>query len=161
MKGLRQERNWSQEQLAEFSGLGLRTIQRIESSHRAGLDSLAALAAAFKIEVAALQRELAMDKMSHEWKKRPAWVRGLFFGSGRIQMDKRQHKIFEVFAVVAGGVFILAGLFSDSIRFVPADARIPLLACASLLFLAAYLMSVIVRIGDQYTVWPWIDSNED
>lgn len=157
MKGLREERNWSQEQLADLSGLGLRTVQRIESSHKAGRDSLAALAATFGIEVAALERELAMDKASSEWKKRPLWVRGLFFGSGRIRMDKRQHKIVEVFAVIAGGIFVASGLFSASSIFIPADAKVPLLVCGSLLFLAAYLMSVAARIGDQHSVWPWID----
>jgi len=36
MKELRKDRNWSQEQLAELSGLSLRTIQRIESGNRVG-----------------------------------------------------------------------------------------------------------------------------
>jgi len=142
MKGLRENRNWSQEQLAELSGLSLRTIQRIEGSNTAGSDSLAALAAAFDIEVVALERELAMDKSSSEWKKRPAWVRGLFFGSGRIQMGRLQHKKVEVVALIAGVVFVAGG--------VPGG---------SFLFLAAYLMTVISRVGDQHNVWPWVDSN--
>ena len=160
MKGLRQDRNWSQEQLAEMSGLGLRTIQRIESGDKAGAESLAALSATFGIEIAHLERELAMDKTSNEWKKRPAWVRGLFFGSGRVQMDKRQHRMLEVFAITAGIVFVAAVLFGASKIFIPGSAKVPLLVCGSLMFLAAYLMSVIGRVGDRFSVWPWVNPNE-
>jgi transcriptional regulator with XRE-family HTH domain len=73
MKALRQERKWSQEQLADFSGLSLRTIQRIESSNKAGYESLRALASAFEIEISALELELAMDKSSSGWQRRPGW----------------------------------------------------------------------------------------
>ncbi len=44
-------RGWSQEQLAERSGLSVRTIQRIENGQAPGLASTAALAAAFGIDV--------------------------------------------------------------------------------------------------------------
>jgi transcriptional regulator with XRE-family HTH domain len=161
MKGLREERNWSQEKLAALSGLSLRTIQRIEGSNRVGFDSLAALAATFEIEVVALERALAMDKTSSEWKKRPAWVRGLFLGSDRIQMNRQQHKKVELVAVIAGAVFVATGVFGTSGIFVPASTKVPLLVCGSLLFLAAYLMAVIVRVGDQYGVWPWVVSDAE
>ena len=157
MKGLRRERNWSQEQLAELSGLSLRTIQRIEGSNRAGPDSLAALAATFEIEKAALERELALDKASNEWKKRPAWVRGLFFGSGRIRMDRLQHKKLEVVALIAGSVFFANGVLGAAGIFVPESKTVPLLVFGSIMFLGAYLMSVISRVGDHYGVWPWVD----
>ncbi len=120
IKGLRQERNWSQEQLAEFSGLGLRTIQRMESSNRVSFETLGALAAAFDIEMVALEQALAMNKTSSEWKKRPAWVRGLFLGSSRIQMDRQQHKKVEVVAVIAGIVFVAAGVLGALGSFVAA-----------------------------------------
>ncbi len=67
MKALRRERKWSQEQLADLSGLSLRTIQRIEGSDRAGYTSLRALASAFEIEISDLELELAMDKSSSGW----------------------------------------------------------------------------------------------
>jgi transcriptional regulator with XRE-family HTH domain len=157
MKGLREERNWSQEQLAESSGLSLRTIQRIEGSNTAGSDSMEALAAAFDIEVVALERELAMEKSSSEWKKRPAWVRGLFIGSGRIQMDRLQHKKVEVVALIAGSVFFANGVLGAAGIFVPESKTVPLLVFGSIMFLGAYLMSVISRVGDHYGVWPWVD----
>ena len=161
MKGLRENRCWSQEQLAELSGLSLRTIQRIEGSNRVSLDSMIALAAAFEIDVVTLERELAMDKTSSEWKKRPAWVRGLFLGSSRIQMDRQQHKKVEVVAAIAGVVVVAAGIFGALEKFVTASALVPFLIFGSLLILAAYLMSISVRVGDEYSVWPWLDSNTE
>ena len=158
MKELRQERGWSQEQLADLSGLSLRTVQRIEASNKAGYESLRALALAFEIDVSALQLELAMDKSSSGWKGRHAWVRVVFFGSGRIRMDSHQHHLVEKFAVVAGMAFVIVGLFASNGTFAPESARVPMRVFASLMFLSAYLMSLIIRIGDRYSVWPWLDT---
>lgn len=46
----REMRQWSQEQLAEISGLNVRTIQRIEQGLSASLDTRRALARAFEFE---------------------------------------------------------------------------------------------------------------
>jgi transcriptional regulator with XRE-family HTH domain len=157
VKELRQQRSWSQERLADLSGLSLRTVQRVEACNRAGHESRRALALAFDIDIAALELELAMNKSSRGWKKRPAWVRAIFFGSGRIRMSKRQHVIVEKFSVFAGIAFIAAGLFGTNGTFAPESAKVPMLLFASLLFLSAYLMSLFIRIGDRYSVWPWVD----
>jgi len=45
----RLEKEWSQDQLARYSGLSTRTIQRIESGQKVGLESLKCLAAVFEI----------------------------------------------------------------------------------------------------------------
>jgi transcriptional regulator with XRE-family HTH domain len=52
--GLRKQRSWSQDELAVASGLNLRTVQRIERSGSASLQSKKALAAAFNIDVSDL-----------------------------------------------------------------------------------------------------------
>ena len=57
IRKLRLQRGWSQEQLAEFSGLSIRIIQRIERGQRAGLDTLKSLAAVFEVPLASLQPE--------------------------------------------------------------------------------------------------------
>lgn len=46
----RTERLWSQEQLAQASGLGLRTIQRLESRGSASSESIKSLAAVFEVK---------------------------------------------------------------------------------------------------------------
>ncbi|HEX5128581.1 MAG TPA: helix-turn-helix transcriptional regulator [Usitatibacter sp.] len=50
----RRKRGWSQEQLAAAAGLGLRTIQRLESSGIASGESAKCLAAVFEVSVAQL-----------------------------------------------------------------------------------------------------------
>ncbi len=50
----RTERMWSQEQLADISGLGLRTIQRLESRGNTSFDTIKALAAVFEVEADSL-----------------------------------------------------------------------------------------------------------
>ena len=160
MQALRQERGWSQEQLADLSGLSLRTVQRIEASGKAGYASRRALAVAFGIDDSALELELAMSKSSTGWKKRPAWVRAIFFGSGGIRMDAHQHMLLEKIAAVAGMVFVIVGVFGANGALVPSSAKVPMLICGSLMFLSAYLLSLFVRIGDRYAVWSWVDQDK-
>lgn len=54
LKRWREERFWSQEHLAELSGIALRTVQRIESGGTASRESITALAAAYNVDAAAL-----------------------------------------------------------------------------------------------------------
>jgi transcriptional regulator with XRE-family HTH domain len=52
---LRLQKGWSQQQLADLSGLSVRTIQRIEQGHSASVESLKSLAAVFEIDFSTLQ----------------------------------------------------------------------------------------------------------
>lgn len=54
IKRWREERHWSQEHLAELSGVGVRTIQRVENGDGASQESLKALAAAYGVDTMAL-----------------------------------------------------------------------------------------------------------
>jgi transcriptional regulator with XRE-family HTH domain len=51
----RERRAWSQDHLAEVSGLSLRTVQRVESSGSASFESARALAAVLQLDVAELR----------------------------------------------------------------------------------------------------------
>jgi len=51
---LRLKRGWSQQQLADASGLSVRTIQRLERGQPASAESLKCLAAVFEIDYATL-----------------------------------------------------------------------------------------------------------
>lgn len=62
VRKLRMERGWSQEQLAQLSDLNIRTIQRIESGNKAGLETLKALAAVFDVDFNQLQQEPIMEQ---------------------------------------------------------------------------------------------------
>jgi len=52
---LRLKRGWSQQQLADLSGLSVRTVQRIEQGQVASTESLKSLAAVFEIDFSTLQ----------------------------------------------------------------------------------------------------------
>lgn len=58
---LRLQRGWSQEQLAEISGLSVRTVQRIERGQAASLETMKALASVFEIDIAQLTEPKEAD----------------------------------------------------------------------------------------------------
>ena len=62
---LRLQRGWSQQQLAELSGLNVRTIQRIEKGQEPSVESLKSLAAVFNLDFSTL-KEQGMDNVISE-----------------------------------------------------------------------------------------------
>lgn len=66
VKKMRLERHWSQEQLAEMSGLSIRTIQRIENGENAGLESLKSLAAVFETNIEDSNKKEEVEKIIKE-----------------------------------------------------------------------------------------------
>ena len=70
---LRLQRGWSQQQLADASGLSVRTIQRIEAGQPASTESLKSLAAVFEVDFSTLNPEQTMtstaDSLAEEQEK--------------------------------------------------------------------------------------------
>ena len=58
---LRLKFGWSQQQLAEASGLSVRTVQRIEAGYPASTESLKSLAAVFEVDYSTLNPEQTMN----------------------------------------------------------------------------------------------------
>ena len=58
---LRLKFGWSQQQLAEASGLSVRTVQRIEAGYPASTESLKSLAAVFEVDFSTLNPEQTMN----------------------------------------------------------------------------------------------------
>jgi transcriptional regulator with XRE-family HTH domain len=56
----RLQRGWSQQQLAELSGLSVRTIQRIENGQTPSMESLKSLASVFETDFSTLSSEMTM-----------------------------------------------------------------------------------------------------
>ena len=81
VKQLRNQRSWSQDQLASVSGLSLRTIQRIENLSTCSLDSKRALAAVFEVDIDELtlneQRSVLAER---NWKGRSYGYAGTTLG---------------------------------------------------------------------------------
>jgi transcriptional regulator with XRE-family HTH domain len=149
IKKLRQQRNWSQDQLSKISGLSLRTIQRIESGNKASIESLKALSSVFETSVENLEQEIiVVDKESAQWNKAPLWVRTIFIGSNTIKFKRRDAVIFEIFLLVVGVLFLISSFIY------PDSYKAGILQKASIgLILSAYYMSLKVRMGDKYLVW--------
>ena len=72
VRKLRLQRGWSQEYLAEISGLSVRTIQRIERGQKAGLESLNALAAVFEVQLSQLHEDTEMNEQNMTWDEQRA-----------------------------------------------------------------------------------------
>ncbi len=85
----RKRRAWSQEHLASVAGLGLRTVQRIESSGNASFESVSALASVLEVSVEDL---CIAEEATH-----PLW---------------RPRSASRLKAVVAGSVLIAAALLA-------------------------------------------------
>lgn len=70
---LRLQKGWSQQQLADLSGLSVRTIQRIENGHTPSTESLKSLAAVFEIDFTTLQGAPEMpDAVPSSFEPQPA-----------------------------------------------------------------------------------------
>lgn len=136
VKKLRTQRNWSQEQLAEYCGLSVRTIQRVESGNKASMETLMCLASVFEIEVSKLTEEIiVIDKTTDDWKALPWWFRMSLAGS----RNKRSAIMAELVMVTLG--FISWILIEPEALITP------------LIFLFAYLMGWVTRYGDTKHVW--------
>lgn len=80
VRKLRLENGWSQEQLAEISGLSVRTIQRVERGQKPSLETLKSLAAVFETNVTNLTMEATMSnqsKISTEEERAMIYVRDI------------------------------------------------------------------------------------
>lgn len=69
IKKERQERAWTQTQLAEIAGVNLRTIQRIEKDGVASFETLMAVANAFGIDVRELNQSLVDNQKVNSQRK--------------------------------------------------------------------------------------------
>lgn len=135
VRKLRTRHSWSQEQLADFSGLNVRTIQRVESGQKASLETLKCLASVFEVELHTLTEEITViDKEAEAWKELPWLFRANMLG---IRSRKEVVKI-ELFLLVFA--FVMWFIQPDKI-FTP------------IMFLSAYSVTWLIRYGDANEVW--------
>lgn len=135
VKKLRDKNDWSQEQLAEYSGLNVRTIQRVESGQKASLETLKCLASVFEVDIATLTEEITViDKEAGKWKKLPWWFRANMFG-----VHSRRHVQIVEFALLS--IAFGSWLLKPDIITTPG------------FFIAAYLTGWLIRFGDQHDAW--------
>ncbi len=144
LKQLRLSRHLSQEQLAEMSGLNVRTIQRIESGHKASVESLKCLAAVFEVDIPTLTQEKFMiDKKSDNWHELPLWLRMFFFlNFAALRPTRREARRIEIISHVTGFLFCCLGFLSEAA-----------LAGGLIMLTMAYLFNLLTWQGDKFGVW--------
>ena len=79
---LRMIKCWSQEELAAISGLSVRTIQRVEKSGTASLETTKALAAVFSVTPNELQSLQRLEHKTFHFIRQYAWL--LFFAGASV-----------------------------------------------------------------------------
>ncbi|CAM5306944.1 hypothetical protein TMEC54S_01121 [Thauera mechernichensis] len=121
---LRLQRGWSQQQLAELSGLSVRTVQRIENGQAASTESLKSLCAVFEIDFSTLSSEPTMPAsaaVNHDEQLalfRVRKIKGFYIhlaqylvviaGLGVFNLVSNPHKLWFLWPALGWGVGILA-----------------------------------------------------
>jgi len=135
LRELRIARQWSQEQLAQLSGLNLRTIQRLESGASASTESLRALAAVFEVPAESLLAGESSPGQPALEAMRQGVLRGLEFTGITSRAD------FWWFALAVAMVLALASLVSEAMGPLPLQAT-------SLLVLLPWIAACTRRLRD-------------
>jgi len=144
LKQLRLSRHLSQEQLADMSGLNVRTIQRIESGKNASVESLKCLASALHVDIATLNQEkFNVDKNSNNWQQLPLLLKLWFvFNFLQTRPTRKSAVRIEIISHSSGFLFCCLGLVSE-----------PALAGGVIMLAIAYLFWLLKYQGDKYGIW--------
>lgn len=144
LKQLRLSRHLSQEQLADMSGLNVRTIQRIESGKNASVESLKCLASALNVDIATLNQEkFNVDKNSNNWQQLPLLLKLWFvFNFLQTRPTRKSAVRIEIISHSSGFLFCCLGLVSK-----------PALAGGVIMLAIAYLFWLLKYQGDKYGIW--------
>ena len=137
VKRLRERRNWSQEQLAQISGLSLRTVQRVEAGNRASLETLKALSSVLETDISILTEEImVIDKNSEQWRAEPLPIRVLLWG---VNKRGREWLVIKILMVLVG--------IASWIVFEHRHVATPLA------FICAYASAKLVAYVDKRGLW--------
>lgn len=141
LRELRISRQWSQEQLAQLSGLNLRTIQRLESGAKISTESLKALAAVFEVPANSLLVGEPGPSQPALTAMRNGLLRGLEFTGTTARPD------FWWFALAVVVVLALAELLAQAVGPLP-------LQVAALVVLLPWVAACTRRLRDA-GLSPW------
>lgn len=141
LRELRTARRWSQEQLAQLSGLNLRTIQRLESGAKISTESLRALAAVFDVPPESLLTGAPAPGQSALRAMHEGVLRGLDFTGITPRAD------FWWFALAVAMLLAFAQLLAEATGPLP-------LQLASLLVLLPWIAACTRRLRDA-GINPW------
>ena len=144
LKQLRISRHISQEQLAQMSGLNVRTIQRLESGQNASVESLKCLASVLEVDVTTLNQEKFMlDKNSDNWKSHSMLLKWWFvFNYFSFRPSRKASQRVIIVSHLSGFLFCCLGVIN-----------VPALVGGLCMLFTAYLFTFLLWHGDKYGVW--------
>lgn len=151
LKQIRISKRISQEQLAQMSGLNVRTIQRIESGANASMESQKCLAAALNVTIDTLNQEnIVMDKSSENWKNLPLILKIWFvFNFLQMRPTRNSAQRIEIYGHTFGFFFCCLGFFNEAA-----------LAGGLLMLATGYLFALLKWQGDKYQIWYEVASDQ-
>jgi len=144
IRELRKQKYWSQDQLAQMSGLSIRTIQRIERDQKAGLESLKALSAVFDIEISELQRE-AVDAVGIITAEQ----------SDKVRKEAYAEDVMGLYKLMAVAVFSLVPTFIFALNDTIEWGFIGLMAASWGVILIVYALNTFDFFGDDWKRKLW------
>jgi DNA-binding XRE family transcriptional regulator len=126
VKLMREERGWSQEQLAAISGISERTVQRVEKDGKCSLESKMALASAFEVSPMDLEDSVQSDAVFEEkqidWSSVTGYIMLLVVVPILLYLLTNTHGVWEIGCVLfVDGLTLAISTVShgvdDTIRF--------------------------------------------
>lgn len=105
---MRVQRGWSQQDLADLSGLNVRTIQRLESGQTISIESFKALGAAFNIDFTQLQQDAVREITA------TAEQADLALALNRVRQRQRLYQRLFRFVVIGSVLLVLSREFMPS-----------------------------------------------
>ena len=144
LKQLRIRRRLSQEQLAQMSGLNVRTIQRLESGANASLESQKCLAAALDVDIETLNQEtIVINKNTDNWDSLPLFLK-MWFALNFLQLRPARHTAVraEFLCHACGFLFCLVGIINEAS-----------LIGGLMMLASAHLFTLLKWQGDKYQIW--------
>jgi transcriptional regulator with XRE-family HTH domain len=144
LKQLRISRHLSQEQLAQMSGLNVRTIQRIESGQKASVESLKCLASVLEVDVPSLKQEkFVIDKRTDNWQRLSPWLKIWFaYNFLGLKFSRESAKRIAVLSHAVGFLFCVLGFYNEAA-----------LAGGLIMLANAYVFGLLKWQGDKYGIW--------
>ena len=144
IRELRKQKFWSQDQLAQMSGLSVRTIQRIERDQKAGLESLKALSAVFEIDISDLQRE-AVDAVGMVSAEQPDEAKKEAYAEG----------VKGLYKLTALAVFSLLSTFIFVVDDTTGWGFIGLMTVSWFVIIGVYSINTFDLFGDEWKRKLW------